>query len=302
MCEGKPDSVPFNVIGDWIYERDQEFDRKNTVPFSQELSEAGFVAIVVMGAVDLLPAGIHAVEKLMMLDRAKKAKNVSYGPDVPSSEEVQRFLLAACEEVGFDLEKEFNGISIGESLGFSAKKIHLCMQRAKTDGFIHEPNIYTQSNPRSQITTRTQSLIMGQIDERERAITVNDNSTKNDNSTNLSVGGSMIGSNVAQNSAGAAQALTFTAGQKLDFQNFVDLARTNIDDLGLSDADRAEFSDSLDIIEGSLAGGSVADSVALKKEVTTAQRLLEGVTGSAVGGLVAEHIPTLLKYLDSIPL
>lgn len=294
LCERKPDSVEFHVIGEWVFERDQEFDRKNTIPFSQELKRMGLVGIPTMGSVELLPAGIHAVEKAMAYDRAEREKAVNFGPDIPTTEEVRMFLTAACEEVDFNLAVEFNCIVVGEKLGFSPKKIDRCRQRTKADGFIHEPNLGTQSNTRSQITTKTLSLVMGLIDEREGAITLNDNT---DNSTNLTVGGNMIGSNVAQNSAGAAQALTFTAGQKLDFQNFIELARTNIDDLGLSDTDRTELSNSLDILESSLEGDLAPDPDVLKKELTTTQRLIESATGSAVGGMVAEHFPTLFSYL-----
>lgn len=299
ICEGKPGSIAFNVLSDWISERDQEFDAKDTIPFSQELAQAGFVQILTVGSVDLLPSGIYTIEELMENRRAEKEKTVNFGSHIPTSDEVQKFLTAACVEVDFDLEKEFNGTSIGESLNFSTEKIRLCMQRAEREVYICESNVYTTSDTTWLITTKTLSLIMGQIDKRDGAITLHaDNSTKTDNRTTVTVGGNMIGSNIAQNSAGAAQTLTFTAGQKLDFQNFVDLARTNIDDLGLSDADRTELSNSLDIIEGTLADGAIAEPEVIKKELSIAQRVIEGAAGSAAGSALVEHLPALWTYIE----
>jgi len=256
-----------------------EFDTSTTEAYLRGLREFGFISYKMYvggdARITLEPFGVQEAEKYAM-------ENKNFGENIANTAEVRKLLAACCLAAEYSLQTEFNHKTIGNELGFSEAKTDHAWDRLKADGFVHNPNIGTRTDPRSQITVRALSSVQGEVIPQQEGTTVNNNTlnTGDISQSNVSVGGD-----------GVAQTLSISQNQREKYSDFI----TTINTLKsqLPEEVHAQLDANIRNIENQLVSDN-GDAKIIDHEVGAIQRMLEGAVGSGAGSAIIETAKLLL--------
>lgn len=236
------------------------------------------------GEVTLVSWGIknaEIYEKKMTPGTAKNRKR-----------ELENFLTACCEKVGFELiDGELNAYEIGEQLGFNREKTGQIYQQLKNDGYLAEHSIRTHNDTKSYVTTKGLNAVSGVLFEQPTGVTNVINKVE--------IGGNVNNSAIAAGD-GNAQSLSITQEQRNGIEEFLSKARSGLVDLNLDADTESDYNSHLDVIEGTLVDDNPQPEV-VKKELRGLKRIAKdvgiGAAGGAGGTGIVEAINALLPLL-----
>ena len=277
-CKRLPGRISITNVGRFVKGIEPEFDVNEIGKLLVGLEEYGYIELKMYrngdGRVTLNSHGIRNAE----------AYEDTLKPNLGTSikKEIEDFLLACCEKIGYRLNVEFNAYDVGTELGFNREKTDQYYLRLKTGEYLDEISIPTQNNTKSVVTTKGLEAVSGAPFGHPTGVS---NVTNNE----VNIGGNVTNSAIAAGDGNAQSLSIVTQEQRSSIQELVDKAKTGLPDLNLDADAESDYNDHLSVIEGTLAEVNPQPEV-VKKELRGLKRITEGVGVGALGNVTGTGI------------